>query len=340
LVAAALFVFATAAAAQQSPVPASAGAMQDAAAMPGMQMPAASGHRGRDAAKHPAPMPSRATGMADDAMRGMDGMQDMPASHAAPSAGAQAAPAAAALPPNGHVPPPAPAMAMPSMSPARMADAMQMHDHAMLGMLLFDRLERDAGRHGDDATAWSAQAWLGGDLDRLWLESEGERGRDGTRDAYAEALWGHAIATFWDARLGVRHDFGQGPPREWIAAGVEGLAPYWFELDATLYAGPQGRTAARVEVDYDLLFTQRLILRPSLELNAYGKDDPRRGVRAGLSDAELGLRLRYEFSRRFAPYVGVAWTRRRGAGLLRQMPWRQAEPDRELTWLAGVRFWF
>jgi copper resistance protein B len=277
--------------------------------------------------------------MAGDAVPGMGAMQDMdmknmPMPHAASPLDRRTPRAAGASPPNDHVPPPAPALVVPPMSPTHMADAMQMHDHATFGMLLFDRLERSLGEHGDAAAAWSAQAWLGGDIDRLWLDSEG------TRDAYAEALWGHAIAAFWDTRLGVRHDFGQGPSREWIAAGVEGLAPYWFEVNATLYAGPQGRTAAHAEVDYDLRFTQRLVLRPSLELNAYGRSDPRRDVRAGLSDAELGLRLRYEFSRRFAPYVGVAWTRRRGTGQADLPPWRRPEPGHELVWLAGLRFWF
>jgi copper resistance protein B len=273
---------------------------------------------------------------------GMSGMQDMPGMEkpaAAPSIPEPSGPAPHAKPPNDHVPPAPPRRVPSPMSPAHMAGAMQMDDHAMHGMLLFDRLERRLDPHGDNATAWSAQAWLGGDIDRLWLDSEGERGRDGTRDAYVEALWGHAVAAFWDTRLGVRHDVGRGPAREWLAFGVEGLAPYWFEVNATLYAGPQGRTAARVGMDYDLLFTQRLILRPSLELNAYGKDDPRRGMRAGLADAELGLRLRYEFSRRFAPYLGVSWTRRPG-GDGRLPPWRRPEPEHEFAWLAGLRFWF
>jgi copper resistance protein B len=292
------------------------------------------------------PWTTHAAGMpqahAHHAMKhGMSGMQDMPGMEkpaAAPSIPEPSGPAPHAKPPNDHVPPAPPRRVPPPMSPAHMAGAMQMDDHAMRGMLLLDRLERRLDPHGDNATAWSAQAWLGGDIDRLWLDSEGERGRDGTRDAYAEALWGHAVAAFWDTRLGVRHDVGQGPAREWLAFGVEGLAPCWFEVNATFYAGPQGRTAARLEVTYDLLFTQRLILQPLLELNAYGRDDPQRGIRAGLSDAELGLRLRYEFSRRFAPYVGVAWTRRRGG---EPMPPRRAEePAHDTTWMAGVRFWF
>ncbi|WP_162258364.1 copper resistance protein B [Frateuria sp. Soil773] len=249
---------------------------------------------------------------------------------------AMPAPAVREGTPNDHVPPPPPQHELPPMPPAHMADMMQMHDKALRGMWLFDRLERRLGTAGDGSTAWSAEGWWGGDIDRLWLKTEGERDGDGTRDARAELLWGHAASTFWDWQLGVRHDFGQGPSRQWIAAGVRGLAPYWFELAATLYAGPQGRTAARFEASYELRFTQRLILSPGLELNLYGKDDPRRGIRAGLSEAEAGLRLRYEFSRRFAPYVGIEQTRRfgRSAGVPRQAP------ARETAWVAGLRFWF
>jgi copper resistance protein B len=238
--------------------------------------------------------------------------------------------------PNDHVPPPAPQQPLSTMSPGQMVDTMQMNDQATRGMWMFDRLEyRDASR-GDDSTAWNAEGWWGDDLNKLWLKTEGERDHDGTRDASADLLWGHATSTFWDWQLGARHDFGQGPSREWAAAGVQGLAPYWFELAATFYAGPQGRTAARLEADYDLLFTQKLILSPNLELNFYGKDDPQRDIRSGLSEAEAGLRLRYEFSRRFAPYIGIDWTRH--FGNVDNQP--NDPPARETTFVAGVRFWF
>lgn len=236
------------------------------------------------------------------------------------------------LPPNDHVPPLPPQHQPAPMTPEHMAQTMQMDDMAKRGMWLFDRLERTRGIGGDYATAWEAEGWWGSDTDRVWLRTEGERGAEGTHDGRAELLWGHAFSTFWDWQAGVRHDFGQGPDRQWAAFGVQGLAPYWFETQATFYAGPQGRTALRLETSYDLRFTQRLILTPKLELNAYGKDDPRRGIRSGLSDAEAGLRLRYEFSRRFAPYVGVDHTRRFGSPT--------GFPRRETAWVAGVRLWF
>lgn len=260
-----------------------------------------------------------------------------PAKPANPHTGHVMPPAAAAqsLPPNEHVPPPAPATTLPPMSPEHMADMMQMHDLATRGMWLFDRLERTRSTRGDYATAWEAQGWYGGDVNRLWLRTEGERGSEGTHDARVELLWSHAFSTFWDVQSGVRHDFGQGPSRDWLAVGVQGLAPYWFETQATFYVGQGGRTALRLEASYDLRFTQRLILAPEVEANFYGKDDPMRGVRSGLSDMEAGLRLRYEFSRRFAPYVGVNWSRQ-FAGVLA----RHGAPANETTWVAGVRMWF
>ncbi|MBT2119181.1 copper resistance protein B [Dyella sp. LX-66] len=277
----------------------------------------------------PAPATAPAQPQAMDDMPGMQmDPQDEHAGHTMPMP--------VALPPNDHVPPPPPQHQPAPMPPEHMVDMMQMDDLAKRGMWLFDRLERTRSVGGDYATAWEAEGWWGSDTNRVWLRTEGERSAEGTQDARAEVLWGHAFSTFWDWQLGVRHDFGHGPDRQWVAAGVQGLAPYWFETQATFYAGTRGRTALRLQSSYDLRFTQRLILAPELEVNFYGKDDPQRGIRAGLSEAEAGLRLRYEFSRRFAPYIGVNHTRRFGQpnGLLTGLP------RRETTWLAGVRLWF
>jgi copper resistance protein B len=118
---------------------------------------------------------------------------------------------------------------------------------------------------------------------------------------------------------------------------VQGLAPYWFTIEATAYAGDQGRTAARFRAEYELLLTQRLILQPELELNLYGKDDRARDISSGLSDAEVALRLRYEIRREFAPYIGVVWKYRRDAndgfvpGLNRA--------GNECQFVIGLRLW-
>ncbi|MGN2246857.1 copper resistance protein B [Frateuria sp. GZRR35] len=207
---------------------------------------------------------------------------------------------------------------------------MAMGDDPRFATLHVDRLEAVHTSRGD-GQQWEVQGGYGNSRDKLWLRSEGERsgGRLGTADV--ELLWQHAVASFWDTQLGVRTDTGGGPGRQWVAFGIQGLAPYWFELEATGYIGPAGRTAARLRADYELLFTQRLVLQPELELNAYGKADPARHLGSGLSDIALGLRLRYEIRREVAPYVGGVWTRRFGS---------TAAHDRSLfewQWVAGVR---
>jgi copper resistance protein B len=235
---------------------------------------------------------------------------------------------------NGHVAPPAPVTSMAPMTAARMAAVMQMHDDAVHSLTRVEELE--AGTNAPYA-AWNAGGLIGGDVNRFAWRTEGEHERDGTRDASVEALYSHAVSAFWDGQAGVRHDFGHGPSREWVAVGVQGLAPYWLDVQATAYAGEQGRAAARVEVSYEVLFSQRLILTPKIEVNAYGKADPGRELGRGISDIDSGLRLRYEVDRRFAPYIGVRWDRLLGdtADLARGRGERAAR----IAWLAGVRMW-
>ena len=121
-------------------------------------------------------------------------------------------------------------------------------------------------------------------------------------------LWSHALSAYFDTQLGARFDqYDEGVNREWLALGIQGLSPYWFELDITAYVGESGRTALTFEAEYELLLTQQLILQPRAELSLYGKDDPDNDLGSGLSDASLGIRLRYEFTRQLAPYVGVEW---------------------------------
>lgn len=210
-------------------------------------------------------------------------------------------------------------------------------DELNFGSLLVDRLE-SVNTDDNSLTTWDLQAWYGRDYDRLVLKSEGDYDNGGVEEASTDLLWSHALATFWDAQLGLRYDSGEGPDRSWLAVGIQGLAPYWFELDTTLYIGDAGRTALSFEADYELLLTQKLILQPRFETNLYGKRDPARGLGSGVSDASLGLRLRYEFRREIAPYIGIEWARKfgetedfaRAAG---------QDPD-ETRYLAGVRFWF
>jgi copper resistance protein B len=214
---------------------------------------------------------------------------------------------------------------------------MDMSDHQPLGMLKIDQLELFDGRYAT-GQAWEVEGWYGNDSDKLWLRSEGDADHGRIEEGQVEALWSHAVAAFWDTQLGVRQDVGNGPHRTWAAFGIQGLAPYWFELEATGYLGPSGRTAARFRAEYELLFTQRLILQPEFELNLYSSDDPATHVGSGLSDTRLGLRLRYEINRQFAPYLGIVWISRHGATADYARQDGQPSTDRQLV--AGVRIWF
>lgn len=239
-----------------------------------------------------------------------------------------------ARPPSGHVAPPPPQHVMGAMSPARMIDVMGMDDRARWGRAVFDRLEHGDGR----ALGWSLRADYGGDVDRVQLRSEGEHADGRTAHGDVELLWSHAVASYWNSQLGVRHDVGEGADRDWLAFGVQGLAPYWLEVAATAYVGSRGRTALRIEAEYEALLTQRWVLQPRIELDAYGKDDPAARTGSGLADAAVGLRLRYEVTRGLAPYVGVEWSRRFG----RSAHYAHADGNDadDARWVAGVRLAF
>ncbi len=211
-------------------------------------------------------------------------------------------------------------------------------DEHNFGALLVDRLEWTHANGGNNATAYDIQGWFGRDYDRLVVKAEGDVAKGKLEEARTELLWGHAIATFWDTQLGVRYDSGAGPDRGWLALGVQGLAPYWFEVDAAAYVGDEGRTALRLGAEYELLLTQNLILQPRIELNAYGKSDEARGIGSGLSEAQAGVRLRYEFTRQFAPYIGIE--RASKFGQTADLARADGEKAGETRWVAGVRFWF
>jgi len=214
---------------------------------------------------------------------------------------------------------------------------MTMDDRLATGKVLVEQLEwREA--KGAKLLTWDATAYYGSDYNKLWIKSEGERASGTTEDASAEVLWDRISSRWWSTQVGFRHDFGEGPTRNWLAVGAQGLAPYFFHIETTAYFADGGRAAARFKVRYELLFSQRLILEPEFEINAYRKNDPGRRLMSGLSDLQLALRLRYEISREFAPYLGVTWVRRLGktADLARA----SGEDPGDLQALAGVRFWF
>lgn len=200
-----------------------------------------------------------------------------------------------------------------------------------------DRLEYRAvaGRNG---YLWDIQGFSGGDIDKLWFKSEGE-GRFGAKAEHAEvqALWSRAIGPWWDLQLGLRHDFA-GPDRSHAVIGLQGTAPYEIEIDAALFVSDKGDVTARIETELDQRITQRLILQPRGELTLSAQDVPALGIGAGLDHGELGLRLRYEITRQFAPYVGVEHERRFGQSA--RYARAAGENAGETSVVAGLRLWF
>jgi copper resistance protein B len=191
---------------------------------------------------------------------------------------------------------------------------------------------------GETIVPYDLEGWFGQTYNRVVLKAEGEFESGDLADARTELLWNRAIAPYWDTQVGMRYDSGAGPNRTWVAAGIEGLAPYWFNLELTAYVGESSRSAFRIDASYDMLISQKLILQPRFEANFYGKDDLERGLGSGLSDMSLALRLRYEIRRELAPYLGIERVSQHGGteGLTRAAG---GDPsDTRLT--LGLRFWF
>lgn len=189
-------------------------------------------------------------------------------------------------------------------------------DTRIYWLLLIDQLEYRAN-DGEDTFNWDALSWVGGDYERLWIKTEGDVGLDtGDGEAELQLLYGKLIAPFWDLQAGIRYDqvysSDGGPGRASGVIGIQGLAPYIFEVDTALFVSQDGDVSLRFGAEYQLLLTQRLILQPEFETNIAIQQVEEFGVGSGLNDIELGLRLRYEISRQFAPYVGVNWTQKFG----------------------------
>ena len=204
-------------------------------------------------------------------------------------------------------------------------------------LVLLDRFEWQNAASGD-ALDWNLETWIGRDLDKLWIRSEGERSSGDTERAELELLWGHAFARWWELVAGARRDFAPGEEQTWAAVGVHGTAPYRFDVEATAYVGSGAATALRIETTRDLLVTNRLILTPLLEVNWHGQTDAARGIGAGLSDAEIGLRLRYEIRREIAPYVGLVYER--SFGRTAELASAVGHDASDSRLVAGLRVWF
>jgi copper resistance protein B len=217
------------------------------------------------------------------------------------------------------------------------------HDSTINYLVLFEKFEFRTGQ-AEDAAVIDAQGWVGGDYHRLWWKAEGEQERRSpkTGEFEVQALYGRLIHPYWDVQAGVRLDRRYSgrdrDTRTHLALGLQGTAPYWFELEPTLFLSDEGDLSFKLEASYEQLITQRLVIEPRMDLAAAAQDDRARGIGAGFTDVEFGLRLRYEFSRQFAPYVGVTWSRALGesAGLRR----RAGEHVSVSAVVFGIRTWF
>lgn len=245
-------------------------------------------------------------------------------------------------------PPPAEALTGPAYAADAYFPAEEMHHARVMmaeemggirtTMAMLDRLEIQSGK-GADSWAWEGGIRTGGDIDRVWITSEGEGEIGGAvDDAELQAMWSHAIGPWFDLQAGARHQFLSGPDRTQLAVGVQGLAPYMFELSGTAYLSTKGELTGRIEADVDQRLTQRLILQPRIEANLSAQDIPDLGMGNGITSLQAGVRLRYELKREFAPYVGVEWQKEFG----RTARYTQAsggDPDRVMV-LIGLRAWF
>ena len=202
--------------------------------------------------------------------------------------------------------------------------------------LLGDRLEYNEQAN---AGVFDLQAWYGTTFDRLVVKTEGDFSEGSLEENQTDILWGHAVSAYWDTQAGVRLDYNkEGENRQWLAFGLQGLAPYWFELDMTAYVGERGNTAFTLEAEYELLLTQKLIIQPRAEITLYGKNDKQNELGSGLSSSAIGFRVRYEFTRQFAPYIGVEWSNK--FGNTADYATSSGQSSNNTAFVAGIKFWF
>jgi len=204
-------------------------------------------------------------------------------------------------------------------------------DDPLRTMFLADKFE--VLNNDEKTKVWEGSFYLGYDIDKIYFYSAGEATTDGLESSQNELVYSRAIAPFWDAQIGLVYDKNADASKTWAEVAISGLAPYYFETRAALLLNGAGNVGVRLDAEYEALFTQKLILTPSLEADFYSKDDASLGIGSGLSSMEAGLRLRYEIKREFAPYIGVTWEKNFGTTY-------DYNPLDEVNFLMGVRFWF
>jgi copper resistance protein B len=296
-------------------------------------------HRPADPEATPTPEPSAPAKSADgmQSMPGMDMSTPAPASEpqAAEPIGTDQTPGSAEPPPIAHD---RPADSYWNPSDMATAEAAAMHPPAARYAKLVVDLAEHQFRDGKDGYRWEGEAWLG-DLNRFVIKSKGEGTSGGGLDkAEVQALYSKALDPWWNVQVGFRQDIRPRPARTWATLGIEGRAPYQFEVQAAAFLSDKGQLAARLESAYDQRITQRLIVQPRVEFDLSAQDMPDQRIGSGLSSAELGLRLRYEIRREFAPYVGINWTW--AAGRTADYARADGKDTTERSVVAGIRFWF
>jgi copper resistance protein B len=234
---------------------------------------------------------------------------------------------------------------LPSLAGAEKT-ASPVEDSPIRSYFLFDQLEYTTTRYtggnkGEDALRFNTSGWVGGDFNRVWLYTEGVKPRNGKlEDVDVQILYGRLVAPFWDLQAGLRYYKPRpgAPARNYAVLGVQGLAPYRFAVQAATFLSERGDLSARAEVEYELLLSQRWILQPRLATNIALQEVKEQGIGRGLNDVELGLRLRYEIKREFAPYVGVSWQKLYGGTA--QFARDRGDESNKLRLVAGLRVWF
>ena len=209
-------------------------------------------------------------------------------------------------------------------------------DDPLLGLFLLDKFET-TDADGDSPLNWEIDAWLGKDLNKLWVKSEGEHINSETEQSN-ELLFSRAISPFWNVQVGLRQDRASSVEREFLSAGVQGLAPYLFNSSMSIVAGENEQFGLSAQFEYEAMFTQRLVLSSEIELDFWSENDPEMGIGSGISTTELGFRLRYEIRREFAPYIGISWSKNYGDTA--DFAAEEGDESDSTLIVAGVRVWF
>lgn len=206
----------------------------------------------------------------------------------------------------------------------------------LLGTVVIDQFEwRDTS---EKPLILEGHGWVGHDLHKLWIKTDVEWVEDAVEEAEIQALYSRAVSAFWDVQMGVRADVESSPSQTWGVIGVQGLAPYFYDIDAALFVGESSDVAARVSAEYEIMLTQNWVISPEVSLEFFGQNDPATQRGSGLSTAQAGLRLRYEIRREFAPYIGVNWQKKFG-NTADYSRLHGGEVD-DAHWVVGVRAWF